>query len=95
MISREEVKKIAELSLLAVEENELDVLTHEIGSILRYISDVNSLTAEEGDEKKEKPLLYNVMRADTVTNEKGLYTKKILGEAPKTDGHYLRVKKIL
>lgn len=94
MISREEVQKLAELSLLAVDDNELDKLTGEIDSILEYISDINTLTSLDGVER-EKPTLYNIMREDVVTNETGVYTEKILDEAPKTKNGYLQVKKIL
>lgn len=94
MISREEVKKMAELSLLAVEESELDTLAGEIDAILGYVSEINTLAEGEGSEA-EKPALYNVMREDEVTNEKGEYTERILNEAPQHDGEYVQVKKIL
>jgi aspartyl-tRNA(Asn)/glutamyl-tRNA(Gln) amidotransferase subunit C len=94
MISREEVKKLTELALLSVDEDEIDTLTGEIESILEYVSDIDTL-AEGKDTKREKPELYNVMREDEVTNKEREYTKKILDEAPQTDGDYLRVKKIL
>jgi len=93
MISKDEVKKIAELALLAVSDEELDALTNEMDAILEYVSEVNKITAES--EGREEPSLYNVMREDTVTNAPGTYTKKILSEAPDTDGEYLTVKKIL
>ncbi len=94
MISKDEVKKIAELALLAVDEKELDALTKEMDSILEYVSEVNEITSES-DGSHEEPALINVMREDVATNEPGQYTKKILGEAPSTDGDYLTVKKIL
>ena len=84
---------MAELALLAVSDEELDALTKEMGAILDYVSEVNKITAESGE--REKPSLYNVMRDDEVGHEPGVYTKKILTEAPSTDGDYLTVKKIL
>jgi aspartyl-tRNA(Asn)/glutamyl-tRNA(Gln) amidotransferase subunit C len=95
MISRDEVKKLAELSLLAVDEKELDTLTGEIDSILGYISEVDSFTTEGKGEENEKPQLYNVFRDDVVLNKEGEYTERILEEAPLRDGDYLCVKKIL
>jgi aspartyl/glutamyl-tRNA(Asn/Gln) amidotransferase C subunit len=94
MISKDDVKKLAELSLLAVEEKELDTLTGEIASILEYVSDIDMLASEEGEER-EKPELYNVMREDVVIHKKREFTEKILHEAPDRDGDYLRVKRIL
>lgn len=94
MIHRDEVKKLAELSLLAVGDAELDKLTGEIDAILEYISEIDTF-ASEGEVVVEKPVLYNVFREDVVTNAKNEYTERILGEAPSRDGDYVRVKKIL
>lgn len=93
MISKEEVKKMAELSLLAVEESELDTLTGEIDAILGYISEIDSIASDQ--ELREKPELYNVMRDDEVTNKEHEYTERILAEAPRHDGTFVQVKKIL
>ena len=94
MIHRDEVKKLAELALLAVDDSELDTLTKEMDSILEYISEINTFTADIKNERK-KPLLYNVMREDEVMHKEGEYTERILKEMPSTDGKYLNVKKIL
>ena len=51
MISRDEVKKLTELALISIDEDEIDTLTGEIDSILEYVSDVTKLA---GDEKKER-----------------------------------------
>jgi len=85
---------MAELSLLSVSEQELEKITGEIDAIIAYISEINTFTAG-ADEVKEKPVLYNVFRADEVTNKKGEYTERILEEASLRDGSYVRVKKIL
>jgi aspartyl-tRNA(Asn)/glutamyl-tRNA(Gln) amidotransferase subunit C len=94
MISREDVQKLAELSLLAVDEKELDRLTGEIDSILGYVSEIDSFAAG-AQTAGDKPLLRNIMRDDIVTNKPREYTDAILDQAPDRDGDYLRVKKIL
>jgi aspartyl-tRNA(Asn)/glutamyl-tRNA(Gln) amidotransferase subunit C len=94
MISKNEVKKLAELSLLAVDDAEIETLTKEIDDILEYVKDVDEI-ASKHTVVDEKPLLYNVYREDVVTNEPGEYTEKIVKEMPDTEGNYLRVKKIL
>jgi len=93
MISREEVKKMAELSLLAVEEEELDKLTGEIDAILGYVSEIDTIASVQT--LREKPELYNVMRDDEVTNEENEYTARIMAEVPNHDGTFVKVKKIL
>jgi aspartyl-tRNA(Asn)/glutamyl-tRNA(Gln) amidotransferase subunit C len=94
MIHRDEVKKLAELSLLAVDDAELDKLTGEIDSVLAYVSEIDTF-ASEGEEVHEKAGLYNVFREDEVTNTEGAYTECILNEAPSREGDYVHVKKIL
>lgn len=94
MISKEEVKKLAELSLLAVREDEIDRLAKEMDAILEYVKDVDAIASTQ-EEEDEKPELYNVYREDEITNDPGEYTERILKEMPETDEGYLRVKKIL
>jgi aspartyl-tRNA(Asn)/glutamyl-tRNA(Gln) amidotransferase subunit C len=93
MITREDIKKLAELSLIDVSDSELDTLAGEIDPILGYVSEVTTLATD--DASREKPELYNVMRDDVVTHEPRQYTEALLAEAPDRDGDYLRVKKIL
>ncbi len=93
MISRTDVEKLAELSLIAVPDSELDDVAKEMGAILEYVADVNKLAGEEGE--REKPVLRNVMRDDVVTNTPGEYTKDIVAQFPDKEGDALRVKKIL
>ncbi len=93
MITREEVQKLAELTLIAVSDAELDSLAKELDAVLGYVSEINTLTADT--RTREKPALYNVMRDDTITNMPGAYTETIVAEFPDKDGNYLRVKKIL
>jgi len=93
MISRDDVAKLAELSLIAVPDKELDALAGEIDSILTYVSEVSELAGEEG--RREKPLLRNVMRDDIITNKPGAYSEAIAEQFPDREDNYLRVKKIL
>lgn len=94
MISRSEVKKLAELSLLAVEEEEIDTLRNEIDAILEYVKAVDTIASQKGSEKETLDL-YNVYREDVVTNDPHEYTERLVQEMPKTEGTYLTVKKIL
>jgi len=93
MISRDDVQKLADLAHLAVKEEELEKVAGEMDSILAYVSDVSTLASEEGE--REKETLYNIMREDEVTNDKGEYTDDIVAQFPDKERGYLRVKKIL
>jgi aspartyl-tRNA(Asn)/glutamyl-tRNA(Gln) amidotransferase subunit C len=93
MLTREEVQKLADLTLIAVSDTELDTLAHELDAVLGYVSDITTFTADAAP--FEKPEVYNVMRDDVITTNPGEYTDAIVAEFPNRDGNYLRVKKIL
>jgi len=93
MISKDDVQKLADLAHLAVKDEEVEKIAGEMDSILAYVSDVSKLASEEGE--REKDMLYNVMREDEVTNEKGEYTDDVVAQFPDKERGYLRVKKIL
>ncbi len=93
MIRREDVQKLAELSLLRVDDAEVDRFTGEIDAILAYVSELGELALEE--DVAQVPDLRNVMRDDVDPHEPGMYTERLLNETPRRHGDWLRVKKIL
>lgn len=92
MISKEEVKKLADLARLRVPEEELDQLTHDLESILGYVSELKNAPVSETE---EKPPLVNVLRADLDPHESGVYTDELLAALSKSRDNYLSVKPIL
>ncbi|MBX2866622.1 Asp-tRNA(Asn)/Glu-tRNA(Gln) amidotransferase subunit GatC [Candidatus Kaiserbacteria bacterium] len=92
-MKREDIEHLATLARIDLKDEEVASLTDSITSILGYVSDVNAITTEE--KPKEVGALYNVMREDEETHEPGQYTEAILNEAPKREGQYIQVKKIL
>lgn len=94
MITREDVQKLAELSLLAVADEELDKITGEIDAILGYVSELSKLQGE-ANTGPVVPELHNVMRDDGEPHPSGQYTEALVREMPRTEGQYLQVKKIL
>ncbi len=97
MISKDDVKKLAELSRIEMSEAEMGELAHEMESILDFVSQVSEITgsAPPLDSKRGMGGVINVMREDTNPNESGTYTAKILDEMPNVENGYLKVKKIL
>jgi len=97
-ISDKEIKKLADLARIKLSEMEKKGLKKDIESILGYVSEIQEVSS---DATKVKPLslqrsdLCNVMREDKEPHESGLYTEKILKEAPQREGDYFKVKKIL
>jgi aspartyl-tRNA(Asn)/glutamyl-tRNA(Gln) amidotransferase subunit C len=95
VMTREEIKKLAELSRIELTEAEIERFTTELSAILSYVSAVQELA---GDDVSTEPVLgdrYNVFRPDTATQKADDYTTDILAEMPATEGRYLKVKKIL
>ncbi|MFZ2621087.1 MAG: Asp-tRNA(Asn)/Glu-tRNA(Gln) amidotransferase subunit GatC [Minisyncoccia bacterium] len=92
MITKEDIKNLANLARIEVSPEEVVRMTSEIDSILGYVSQIKDST---GDVEKITPKLHNVMRDDEVTNKEGEYTGRLLQNASSREGNYLKVKKIL
>lgn len=93
MLSPDDVKKLAELSLIDVPEEELSRLAGEVDAILGYVGELSKLASEELH--AEVPPLHNVFRDDENPRSGGEYTEALLSAAPGRSGQYLRVKRVL
>lgn len=92
MISPEEIRKLATLSRIAVDDTDVASFAEEIESILGYVGKINAV---ETSLKNNEASLINVLREDGEPHETALYTSAILKEAPERKGDYVVVKKIL
>ncbi|HEY4505346.1 MAG TPA: Asp-tRNA(Asn)/Glu-tRNA(Gln) amidotransferase subunit GatC [Candidatus Paceibacterota bacterium] len=92
MITREDIKNLADLARLEIEDSEAESLTKEVDSILGYVSQIETMPTSD---KSEIPVLRNVMREDSVTHQPGQYTEDLLSNAPAREKNLLKVKKIL
>ena len=92
MITKEDIKNLANLARIEISDTEAEKMTTEMDSILGYVSQIKDST---GDLERTIPKLRNVMRDDVVTNEPDQYKEKLLKNAPSREGDYLKVKKIL
>jgi len=94
MISLEEIDKLAELSRIELNSEEKDALRKDMGSVLEYVEQINKVSANL-DLDKKAGLVRNVMREDENSHEGGIFTEILLSSAPKRQGNYFKVKKIL
>jgi aspartyl-tRNA(Asn)/glutamyl-tRNA(Gln) amidotransferase subunit C len=94
MISNEDVKKLASLARIKVTEEEVASLAKDMENILDYVAQVQQVSGA-GDSKEKKERNRNVLRDDMNPHESGAFTEEILNEAPRREGNYLKVKKIL
>lgn len=96
MISREDVDNLADLARLELDEAQKMSLVKDLDSILGYFDQLKE-AGKAGEEMSDGNVASNVMRADTGV---GLLQTESLAEAlveaaPKHNGRYIRVKKIL
>jgi aspartyl-tRNA(Asn)/glutamyl-tRNA(Gln) amidotransferase subunit C len=92
-IGRAEVEHVARLARLALSDEEVLRLTHELGAILEHAADVAALELD-GVPPTAHPLpLVNVVRRDEV--HPGLARDEVLAAAPAAEEGRFRVPRIL
>ena len=94
-MNREDISHLATLARITLSEEELEKLPQELSSIVSYVDVISDIAAEDDTGAPEIGALYNVFRADEVTNGVGEYTEALLAEMPHTEGKFMKVKKIL
>ncbi|WP_457572048.1 Asp-tRNA(Asn)/Glu-tRNA(Gln) amidotransferase subunit GatC [Desulfovulcanus sp.] len=92
-ISKENVAKIATLSRLSLEENELDQFTDQLSSILKYMQKLNELETTDVEPLYSPVDQTTVLREDVV--EKKFKREELLANAPEDDGQYFIVPRII
>lgn len=107
MISKEEIKKLAELARIEITDTEAEKLKSDMGAILDYVGQVKEVVGDNSDSSafpspqmrrgrhEVRGEVVNVMREDADPTEPGTYSQEIINEFPEREGDYLKVKKIL
>ncbi len=95
----EDIKKLAVMARIDMDEDEMKEIAKSFGSILSYVGQVQEVSNLSGDEVAtdniENHKLHNIMREDIATNTRGEYTEKIMAEVPDTESGFIKVKQIL
>jgi len=94
-ISKKEVKHIAQLARLNINDKEINLFQKDLGGILNYIGRLKTIKS-----KREKNIMagkiFNVFRKDKISAGKLSYkTKKFLREAPDRKNKFFKVPSIL
>ncbi|MFN8575760.1 MAG: Asp-tRNA(Asn)/Glu-tRNA(Gln) amidotransferase subunit GatC [Candidatus Sericytochromatia bacterium] len=92
MISKEEVLKIAKLSKLSLNNDEVEKFSHQIGDILNYVEQLNELDTTGIEPTARVIPSHNVFREDIV--EKVLDIDKAFLNAPQSENNMFKVPKI-
>jgi aspartyl-tRNA(Asn)/glutamyl-tRNA(Gln) amidotransferase subunit C len=92
-LTLEDVRKVARLARLALDEEKLRRLTPQLESILEYVAKIREVDVSGVPAMAHALPLANVLRADVV--EPSLPIERVLQNAPETDGRFFKVPKIL
>ena len=89
---RIDVKALADLARIEMPEDELKKLKKELPEILAFVETIQGADVSAID---RNPALRNVMREDGEPHESGIYTEKILAQAPAQKDGRLVVKQVI
>ncbi len=98
MISPIDVKKLSLLARIELSEEEAERFAKDMSSIISYVDAVKAASGGKKGKKSEVPEnlnLKNVLREDGTPRESGIYTEKVLQNAPARQGDYIAVKKVI
>lgn len=92
-ISKQDVEYVAALAQLALDDETKEKLVKQLGDILAYMDKLNELDTSHVEPTMHAIAMTNVFREDAV--RPSLDREAALANAPKTDGEYFLVPKIL
>ncbi len=92
-ISKEQVKHVANLSRLAITEEETEKLTKQLDSIITFAEQLNELDTENIEPTTHVLHMKNVLREDKAS--KGLPREEVLKNAPDHQDGQIRVPGIM
>jgi aspartyl-tRNA(Asn)/glutamyl-tRNA(Gln) amidotransferase subunit C len=92
-ISKEDVVRLAALSNVTLQEDELEGLAKDIKAILKYIAQLDELNTDGVEPTYQVTGLVNGGREDTVIE--GVPPEALLDLAPASHEHQIKVPKVL
>lgn len=92
-ISIEEVKHVAHLARLSITEEEAEMFTEQLDSIISFAEELNEVDTENVEPTTHVLKMKNIMREDKP--DKGLSLEEVAKNAPDHKDGYIRVPSIL
>ena len=92
-ITPDQVRHVAKLARLALDEPELQRLRGQLDSILEYVAKIGEVDVTGVEPLAHAADLKNVLRDDVV--ERALPVEQVLQNAPDTDGPFFKVPKVI
>lgn len=93
-ISRDDVQHLAQLSSLALSDDELDNLQGDIGAILDYVAQLGELDTTGIEPTYQVTDLENVWRTDTI-DDYSIDREALIALAPDSKDGQIKVPKVL
>lgn len=95
ILSKEEVRKVAELARIELTQQEEEKFSQELNSILEYFKNLNSVEDDGLGQFDHYKIKGNEFREDEVTNSDKEERRGIKELFPKKENDYLNVKAVL
>jgi aspartyl-tRNA(Asn)/glutamyl-tRNA(Gln) amidotransferase subunit C len=96
MLTKEDVKKVAQLARLELTNEEIDVLTPELGNILNFIDQLKEVDTTNTEPTAQVTGLSDVWRADEDEDWDKSEVAAALAQSPAgLEGNQIKVKKVL
>jgi aspartyl-tRNA(Asn)/glutamyl-tRNA(Gln) amidotransferase subunit C len=92
-ISKEEVKHVADLARLDMDESSIEIFSKQIGNILQYIDTLKSVDTEKAIPTSHAVFLPNAFREDKVNNH--IDRDLALANAPEKENGNFMVPKVI
>ena len=92
-INKEEVKKVAKLARLELNENEINNHSEQLGKILQYIKQLEEINTDDVPCTTRAIEVINVFRKDVKKNSD--CTEELLELGPSMEDKYFKVPKII
>ncbi|MBI2339047.1 MAG: Asp-tRNA(Asn)/Glu-tRNA(Gln) amidotransferase subunit GatC [Deltaproteobacteria bacterium] len=93
MITRDDVKKIAKLAKLSLDEKETERFTREMADILKYVEKLNELDLKNVEATSHAVSVTNVFREDEARQSP--VHDKALEQAPSAEQNMFRVPRVI
>jgi aspartyl-tRNA(Asn)/glutamyl-tRNA(Gln) amidotransferase subunit C len=95
IISKEQIKKTAQLARINIDEKEEEKFAKEIGSVLEYFKNISEVEAREIEKIDHYDLQKNQLRKDEAKEKDEEKKEDIRKQFPKRKDDYLKVKAVL
>lgn len=93
MVTQEEVKKIAKLSRLEIQEHELEKFTGQMNQILDFIASLNKLDTSNIEATSHANVMGTAFREDHLVESQ--ISELALETAPEAENHFFKVPKVI